>query len=134
MAKIAAKVVNFKAPVSVGDDEYTAHLSQAQFDPTQPTSSWTDLDGKVTNLGGPSSWVLNLAGAQDWSSVNTLVGFLDAHEGEEVEVTITDPSGAIHTGTVVCAAVTKGGTINTPAAFSKTLQCNGKPETTYPTP
>ena len=130
--KIAAKPVLFKAPVSLGADEYTAHLNQAEFVPTQPTASWTDLDGKVTNLGGPSSWVLVLAGAQDWSSVDTLVGFLDAHEGEEVVVTITDPSGAIHTGTVVCAAVTKGGTINTPAAFSKALPVNGKPETTYP--
>ncbi|TFV82041.1 hypothetical protein E4V99_13995 [Microbacterium sp. dk485] len=129
MAKIAAKPVLFKAPVSVGDDEYTAHLNQAQFEPTQPTSTWTDLDGKSTNFGGDSSWTLQLAGAQDWETVNSLSHFLIEHEGEEIEVTIDVPGGT-WAGTVIAAAVTIGGTINTPAAFSKTLQVNGKPEFT----
>lgn len=132
MAKIAAKPVKFKAPVSFGDDEYTAHLNQAQFDPTQPTSSWTDLDGKVTNFGGDSGWVLTLAGAQDWETVNSLSQFLNAHEGEEVEASITMPGGAIATGTVIAAAVTIGGTINTPMTFSTKLQAQGAPVITPP--
>ena len=66
MAKIAAKPVMFKGQASVGTDEYTAHLSQAQFTPNQPTSSFTDLAGDVTNFGGKSGWQLTLAGAQDW--------------------------------------------------------------------
>lgn len=135
MAKIAATPVLFKAPVSFGTDEYTAHLNKAEFVPTQPTSSVTDLDGKVTNFGGISSWILDLAGFQDWSSANTLAAYLTAHEGEEIEVTVgPDPTGATHTGTVVGAAVNKGGTINTPAQWAKQLQCNGAPETTFPAP
>lgn len=128
--KIAAKPVLFKAPVSVGADEYTAHLSQAQFEPTQPTASWTDLDGKVTNFGGASGWVCILGGAQDWETVNSLSAFLNAHEGEEIEVTIGAPGGGSHTGTVIAAAVTIGGVINTPATFNKTLQAQGAPEFT----
>ena len=50
MAKIAAKPVLFKSPVSLGTDEYTAHLSRAEFVPTQPTASFTDLDGNAIGL------------------------------------------------------------------------------------
>lgn len=134
MAKIVAKPVLFKAPISVGADEYTAHLSQAQFEPTQPQSSWTDLDGKATNFGGLSSWACILGGAQDWETVNSLSQFLNEHEGEEIEVTIGAPGGGSHTGTVVAAAVTIGGTINTPAAFNKTMACQGAPVFTPPVP
>lgn len=127
MAKIAAKPVLFKAPVSVGADEYTAHLSQAQFEPTQPTASWTDLDGLTTNFGGDSSWQCILAGAQDWDTVNSLTQYMLAHEGEEVEVTIELPGGGEAVGTVVMAAPTIGGTINTPLLFNKTLPVQGEP-------
>lgn len=129
MAKIAAVPVLFKAPVSIGTDEYTAHLSQAQWDPTQPTSTWTDLDGKTTNFGGSSAWVLNLAGAQDWATVNSLSHFLIEHEGEEITVSFDVPGGT-WAGTAIAAAVSIGGTINTPAAFTKALQGVGTPEFT----
>lgn len=131
MAKIAAKVVMFKAPVSVGSDEYTAHLKTAEFDPTQPTASWVDLDGKTTSFGGSSAWVCNLAGAQDWETANALSAWLNAHEGEEVEVTIGAPGGGSHTATCIAAAVKIGGTINTPAEWQKQLQVSsGAPEFT----
>lgn len=135
MAKIAATPVLFKAPVSLGTDEYTAHLNKAEFVPTQPTASVTDLDGKVTNFGGKSGWILDMAGFQDWSSANTLAAYLTAHEGEEIDVTVgPDASGATHAGKVIAAAVNKGGTINTPAQWAKQLPCNGDVITTYPEP
>lgn len=126
MAKIAAKPVLFKAPVSIGSDEYTAHLNQAEFQPTQPTSSWTDLDGNTTAFGGLSAWALALAGVQDWETANSLSAFLIAHEGEEIEVSFDVPGGS-WAGTAIAAAVNIGGTINTPAAWSKTLPVQGKP-------
>lgn len=129
MTKIAAKPVRFKAPVSVGSDEYTAHLSRAEYVPTQPTSSFTDLDGKVTNFGGDSSWVLELAGAQDYETLNGLADFLFDHEGEEIEVSF--PFGAYDwAGTVIAAAVNIGGVINQPALFTKQLPAQGKPTKT----
>lgn len=127
MAKIAAKPVRFKAPVNIGEDEYTAHLNQAEFQPTAPTSSWTDLDGKVTQFGGESSWVLALAGAQDWETVNSLSQFLLEHDGEQITVSIDLPGGKTATGTVTAAAVTIGGQINQPMAFSKTMPAAGPP-------
>lgn len=129
MAKIAAKLVLFKAPVSVGTDEYTAHLNRAEFVPTQPTAGWTDLDGKTTNFGGDSSWVLELAGAQDWETVNSLSQYLNEHEGEEITVSFPF-AGSTHSATVVAAAVNIGGTINTPAVWSKRLAVQGKPTST----
>lgn len=129
MAKIAAKPVLFKAPVSIGEDEYTAHLSRAEFVPTQPTASFTDLDGSTTNFGGKSAWVLEIAGAQDWETVNSLSQLLNANDGEEIEVSFPF-AGATHSATVIGAAVNIGGTINTPALFTKTLQVQGAPTTT----
>lgn len=121
MTKIAAKPVLFKAPVSIGSDEYTAHLSQCEWVPTQPTASFVDLDGKTTPFAGDSSWVLNLAGVQDWETLNSLSAFLNAHEGEEITVT-TQVTGGTWTGVAIAAAVNIGGTINSPALWSKTLQ------------
>lgn len=129
MAKIAAKPVLFKAPVSIGADEYTAHMNRAEFVPTQPTSSWTDLDGKVTNFGGDSGWVFEAAGIQDWETVNALSAYLNAHEGEEITVSFDVPGGTWE-GTIIAAAVNIGGTINTPAQWTKQMQCQGAPEFT----
>lgn len=127
MAEIAAKPVLFKGQTSVGSDEYTAHLSQAEFQPTQPTASWTDIAGVATQFGGVSSWQLALAGAQDWETLNSLSSYLLEHDGETVEVTVTLPGGATATASVVAAAVNIGGTTNTPMTFQKTLQVHGKP-------
>lgn len=121
MTKIAAKPVLFKAPVSIGSDEYTAHLSQCEWVPTQPTASFVDLDGKATPFGGSSSWALNLAGAQDWETLNSLSAFLNAHEGEEITVSADVPGGTWE-AVVIAAAVNIGGQINSPALWSKTLQ------------
>ncbi|NYE20513.1 hypothetical protein [Microbacterium immunditiarum] len=132
MPEIAANPHLFKATFTLGEDSFTAHLSKAEYVPTQPTGQYVDLSGKAVNFGGESSWILDLAGCQDWSTANSLSAYLDAHEGEEVEATITEPSGATHVGTVVCAAVNKGGTANSPALWAKQLQANGKPQTTYP--
>jgi hypothetical protein len=129
MAKIAAKPVLFKAPVSVGTDEYTAHLNRAEFVPTQPTASFTDLDGKTTNFGGDSSWVLELAGCQDWETVNSLSQYLNAHEGEEITVSFPF-AGSTHSATVIAGAVAIGGTINAPAVWAKQLQVQGAPTST----
>lgn len=129
MPKIAAKPVLFKAPVSLGSDEYSAHLNRAEFVPNQPTASFTNLDGKTTNFGGDSSWVLELAGVQDWETLNSLSSWLNSHEGEEVVVSFPF-AGSTHTGTVIAGAVSIGGQINTPATFAKQLQVQGKPTST----
>lgn len=129
MAKITAKPVLFKAPISVGTDEYTAHLNQCELVPTQPTASFTDLDGKTTNFGGTSAWVLNLAGCQDYETVNGLSAYLLEHDGEDMTVTFPY-AGQDWTVTAIAAAVNIGGIINTPALFSASLQVKGTPSST----
>jgi hypothetical protein len=127
MANIAAEpfLVN-NLTFSVGTDEYTGHLSQSEFQPTQPTASFTDIGGGTKSFGGKSWWALALAGAQDWSTVNSLSLFLNANDGAEADVTLAVPGGT-WAGTVVCAAVNVGGTAGQVAAWSKTLQCKTKP-------
>ncbi len=129
MARIAAAPVMFKAKFSVGTDEYTAHLSQVEFQPTQPTGSFTDISGETTNFGGKSSWQLALAGTQDWATANSLSLFLNENDGEDATVTLEVPGGEWE-ATVVCAAVNVGGSFGNPAAFQKTLQVKGTPEFT----
>ena len=125
MAKIAAKPVLFKAPVSFGTDEYTAHLSRAEFVPTQPTAAFTDLDGVTHNLGGTSAWVFEIAGVQDYETLNSLSRFLRDHEGEEIDVSFPF-GGEQHEATVVAGAVSIGGVTNTPALFARALPVQGK--------
>ncbi|MDT0142793.1 hypothetical protein [Microbacterium sp. PRC9] len=126
MAIINAQPYLFKATFKVGADEYTAHVNKAEWAPTQPTASVTDISGKVTSFGGSSAWVLNLDGFQDWATANSLTSFLTTNEGVQASVNLTVPGGS-WTGTVVLAATTIGGTINTPAVFSVALQTVGKP-------
>jgi len=126
MTKIAAAPFLTRCKFSVGADEYTAHLSQAEFQPTQPTASFTDLDGLVTNFGGVSAWQLVLAGAQDWDTVNSLTALLNNSEGDDLTVSLEVPGGEWG-ATVVAAAVNIGGTTGTPATFQKTLSVKGKP-------
>jgi len=129
MATIASAPFNFTAAFSVGEDDYTAHVNQIEFAPSQPTSTWTDVSGKVYNFGGQSGYVLNLAGAQDWETANSLSSFLFAHDGEEATVSVTVPGGTWE-ATVILAAPPIGGTVNSVAAFSVTLQVIGKPDFT----
>lgn len=126
MAVISSKPFNFRATFTVGTDEYTAHVSKAEWAPSQPTSSWTDLSGTVYNFGGKSAWVLNLDGAQDWVTANALSAFLTTNDGEELDVELTVPGGT-WAGKVIGAATTIGGTVNSPAVFSVALQTIGTP-------
>lgn len=129
MAKIPVAPFYFKATFSLGTDEYTAHVNEARFVPTQPTATWTDIDDVTHTFAGKSTWVLNLAGVQDWETLNSLSSYLNEHEGETVTATIETPEGATHTADVIAAAVEIGGANGSPATFSQSLQST-KPVTT----
>lgn len=126
MAIITSKPHMFTASFSIGTDEYTAHVSQAEWTPSQPTATVTDISGTVYNFGGKSGYVLNLTGFQDWETANSLSSFLTENDGETAAVTLEVPGGS-WAGTVVLAATTIGGTANSPAVFSVALQTAGKP-------
>lgn len=132
MPEITAKPFMMKARIKVGDDDYTAHATLAEFNPTQPTASITTVDGKTKSFGGLSSWVFDIAGLQDWETLNSLSAFFNAHEGEEANVSVDLPGGT-HVGTVILAAVKIGGKPNEPAIFNKSMTVTGTPVFT-PTP
>lgn len=113
--------------VGFGDtDTYGAHISQFEFQPNQPTSSVTAINGVTTNFGGKSSYVLALGLFQDWATTNSLSSYLVTHDGEDIDVSIVVPGGT-WTATVVGAAPHIGGTANQPAVSQLTLQVKGKP-------
>jgi hypothetical protein len=126
MAEIALAPFMNNMSFSIGEDSYTGHLSQSEFQPTQPTAAFTDISGKATKFAGQSAWVLALAGAQDWDTVNSLSAFLNANDGDDIAVTLAVPGGS-WAATVIGAAVNIGGAAGAPAAWSKTLECKTTP-------
>lgn len=134
MATVAAKpYLTLSDTAKVGEDTFTGHISQFEFQPSQPTASVTDISGKVTNFGGKSGYVLALGVFQDWETANSLSHYLFAHDGEDVDVSIDVPGGS-WAAVVVAAAPAIGGTGNTPATAQLSLQVKGKPEFTPVTP
>lgn len=127
MADIAASpYLTLAAEASFGTDNYKAHISQFEFQPTQPTSTITDIGGTVTNFGGVSGYVLALGVFQDWATANSLSSYLFEHDGEDATASIEVPGG-VWSATVVCAAPHIGGTGNQAAVSQLTLQVKGKP-------
>lgn len=126
MPEIAAKPYLTLASTTFGADAFSGHVTQFEFQPTQPTSSVTDITGKVTNFGGVSGYQLALGLLQDWATTGSLSSYLVEHDGEDVEASITVPGGT-WSATVVAAAPHIGGTGNMPAVSSLRLQVKGKP-------
>lgn len=120
-----------KATFTVGSEEYTAHVDTTEFVPSQPQSEWVDVGGMARQFAGSSSWKFNMAGVQDWETANSLVRFMLANAGEEVDVEFTLPGGGIAAGTVIAAAPKIGGKINTLADFNLSLACAEPPIFTF---
>lgn len=130
MAIVTAKPhLTLATEASFGTDDYHAHISQFEFQPSQPTASVTDIAGTVTNFGGKSGYVLALGIFQDWETANSLSDYLFDNDGEDATASIDVPGGT-WSATVVCAAPHIGGTGNTPAVSQLTLQVKGKPSFT----
>jgi hypothetical protein len=109
-------------------DDYTAAVSQAQFDPAFSSNTWTGIGGDALTFTSPASWSLVLAIAQDLAPAG-LLRFLFDHAGESATVTLTplaaeDPI----TATVILAPGSIGGSADGSAAVATiTLGVQGKP-------
>lgn len=102
--------------LQIGTDNYEAHVSQCEYVPTTPQLSWTGLANNTVSASGTATWVLTIAGAQDWETANSLSQFLHEHEGETLPVTLTPKDGAgTFTSDITIAPANIGGTA---AAFS----------------
>jgi hypothetical protein len=109
-------------------DDYTAAVSQAQFDPSFSSNTWTGIGGDALTFTSPASWALVLAIAQDLAPTGLLRFLLD-HAGEQATVTLTplaaeDPI----TAQVILAPGSIGGTADGSAAVATiTMGVQGKP-------
>jgi hypothetical protein len=116
------------ATLTIGVDDYTAAVSQAQFDPSFSSNTWTGIGGDALTFTSPASWSLVIAIAQDLAPTGLLRYLLD-HAGEQVTVTLTplaaeDPI----TASVILAPGSIGGTADGSAAVATiTMGVQGKP-------
>ena len=131
MATIAVKPFVLKDVVlTVDEDNYEAHCSQVQFDPSSSTQTWQGLTPEATFTDvSIATWQATLAYAQDWETADSLSIYLYEHEGEEIDVVFKPRSGSgpTFTATLIITPGAIGGTVNQFATATVTLGCQGKP-------
>src|SRR6187431_2034507 len=113
----------------VPGDDYTAAISQAQFNPTFSTNPWYGIGGHTLTFTSPVAWALVVAIAQDLAPAGLLRFLLD-NAGQPATVTLTplaaeDPI----TANVILAPGAIGGTADGSAAVATiTMGVQGAPE------
>jgi len=125
MATIAASpFVLRNVLLTIGTDNYEAHVSQVEFVPTASSVSWTGLANNTVTSTTTATWVANLSFAQDWVTANSLSQYLLANEGEVVEVTFKPADGGpSFTSDVTIAPGGIGGTAGAFAVGTVALGC-----------
>ena len=110
--------------LTVGEDNYEAHVSKVQFDPTAPVVRWKGLTPASSHIfGGASEWTCGMDYAQDWTTPNSLSAYLHANEGKPIDVVFKPlregtPSIA---ATIIVAPGSIGGTVDQVATASITV-------------
>lgn len=114
---------------TVAADNYEAHLSGVEFVPTTPSVQFKGLTpASVHNFPGSSTWLANLAFAQDWSTADSLSRYLHEHEGEKVEVVFAPKNGGPSiTATISVVPGSIGGQVDQVAAATVSCPVDGKP-------
>lgn len=118
-----------ESKLTVGLDDYAAHISGAKLVPSSSTVTWKGLKpGSAFSQQTIATWVLTINYAQDWESASSLSQYLLAHEGETVEMTLEPTDGGqAFTVQVTITPGAIGGDVDTFAAESVTLGVLGKP-------
>lgn len=116
--------------LTIGLDDYAAHISGAQFVPSSSSVNWKGLKpGATFTQQTAATWALTLNYAQDWETPNSLSQYLLAHEGETVEIELAPVDGGqAFEASVVITPGAIGGDVDTFGATSVTLGVLGKPE------
>ncbi len=116
------------ARLSIDIDEFTAAVSQVQFDPSAQTGTWRGISGNVVRAQSAAEWSCTLGLAQDLAPAGLLRYLLD-HEGETKTVVFTPVDGGpTVTADLIMTPGTIGGTAGSDVATSTvTLAVVGKP-------
>lgn len=80
--------------LTIGTDDYRKHVNQVTFTPTAAQITWTGLGGNTHTDVSTATWVVALAYAQDWETVDSLSQYLMEHEGETVAMVFGPKSGS----------------------------------------
>lgn len=109
-------------------DEFTAAVSQVQFDPSTSRTSWVGIGGNSLTGQAPASWTCQLSLAQDLAPDGLLRYLLD-NDGKRVEaVLVPEEDGPAIRATLVLAPATIGGSAGADVTTSSvTLGVDGKP-------
>ena len=124
------------ADMTLGGDDYAAHISGASFVPTTSTVTWTGAKPTSSfSRQGRATWVCTINYAQDWESAKSLSQFLHDNEGEVLPLTLAPVSGGkAFLAEITIAPGTIGAEINQFGTSSVTLGVNGRPEFTTVAP
>lgn len=132
MSQIAVKPFVLKdVLLTVENDNYEAHVSQVQFDPSSSIQTWQGLTPASSHTDASiATWQGTLGYAQDWETPDSLSRYLYDHEGEEIDVVFKPRSGSgpSFAVTIVVTPGSIGGTVNAFATASVTVGCKGRPE------
>lgn len=133
MAQIAVQPIYLKDVVlTVAGSDFEKHVSSVTFTPSVSSSTWKGLEPTAvfTNVGA-STWMVDLAYAQDWTTTGSLSGYLFDNEGEEVSLTFTPVTGGDSwTATVIIVPGAVGGAVDSYAEATVSLPVQGKPTRT----
>jgi len=123
--------------LTIEEDNYEAHVSQVQFDPSSSIQVWQGLTPTSTHTDATTAtWQAILAYAQDWETADSLARYLYENEGKEIPVIFKPRSGVgpSFSVTIIITPGSIGGTVNSFATASVTLGCKGRPELVPATP
>lgn len=137
MATIAVQPIVLKdVLLTVGTDNYEAHVSEVVFEPSTSIQTWQGLTPTATFTDATgATWTCKLTFAQDWATANSLSKYLFDNEGTTKAVKFKPKKPATGTAptwsaTVVIVPGSIGGTVNTFATASVVLGVQGKPALT----
>ena len=118
--------------LTIGTDNYEAHVSGVIFNPASSIVTWKGLTPTSKfSFAASSTWTCQLDYAQDWETVDSLSQYLHDNEGTAVAATFEPEDGGASWGaTLLIAPGAIGGQVDGVPVGSVTLGVQGKPALT----
>ena len=123
------------ATFEVAADDFTAAISQVQFDPSTSPTTWRGIGGNVVRDQPTAEWGATIGYAQDLAAAG-FARYCHDHEGETKAVVFTPVDGgpAIEATLVIAPGTIGGQADGNTVTASVTMAVVGRPEFVDPTP
>jgi len=130
MAQIAVQPIYLKDCVlSVAGSDFEKAVSSVSFTPSVATATFKGLEPTAvfTNVGS-STWMVDIAYAQDWETTGSLSAYLYENEGAEVTLTFEPVNGGSSwSADVIIVPGAVGGAVDSYAVATVSLPVQGRP-------